>query len=166
MRAGSGRNYLSASLSLACLLIVCAAGRASAQTPAPTPSAIPAPGFSFFGARFGMTKAEVEQKWLPLSEGSFAVSMPAIKQVRPGFDHEGKLYQFSFSVELDFPDAPPPIVNAAFQEALDDRLKKDPGLTMNVAVGKDSNQVTIIHNKLREAYVRHLQEKIAVFFKQ
>ena len=86
--------------------------------------------------------------------------------MRPVLDHEGRLYQFSFSVELDFPDIPPAIVNAAFQEALEDRVKKEPGLTMNMAVGRDSSQVTIIHNKSRDAYVRHLQEKIAGLFKQ
>lgn len=164
MPARPGRKYLNATAALVCLLVVCVAARAAAQNPAP--GAVQTPGFSFFGARFGMTKAELDQKWLPLSDGAYAVSMPAIKQVRPGFDHEGRLYQFSFSVELDFPDTPPSIVNAAFQEALDDRVRKDSGLTMNVAVGKESNQVMIIHNKSRDAYVRHLREKIAVFFKQ
>ena len=164
MGTGLGRGVSKASACALCLLVIGAAGRVAAQTPAPPPP--PAPGFSFFGVRFGMTKAEVDQKWLPLSEGAYAVSTPAIKQVRPVFDHEGRLYQFSFSVELDFPDIPPTIVNAAFQEALDDRVKKDPALTMNMAVGRDSSQVTIIHNKYRDGYVRHLQEKIAGFFKQ
>lgn len=166
MRAEPGRNCLKTAAGLLCLLFACAAGRAAAQTPAPAAAPAAAPGFSFFGVRFGMSKAEIDQKWLPLSDGAYAVTTPAIRQVRPGFDHEGKLYQFFFSVELDFPDTPPTIVSSAFQGALDERVKKDSGLTMNVSIGRDSNQVVIIHNKSRDAYVRHLQEKISGLFKQ
>lgn len=118
--------------------------------------------FSFFGVKFGMTKVEIGQKWLPLSGGVYAVSSPAIKQIRPSFDHEGRLYEFVFSIDLQFPDDPPPLVNIAFQETLNSKWKKNAGLVVNLAMGREGSQVTIIHERLRDGYVKHLQGKMAV----
>lgn len=118
--------------------------------------------FSFFGVKFGMTKAEVAQKWLPLSGGVYAVSSPAIKQIRPSFDHEGRLYEFAFSVELQFPDDPVSLVNIAFQEVLNEKWKKkDAGLIVNLSASRDGNQVSILHERLRNGYVQHLRGKLA-----
>jgi len=118
--------------------------------------------FSFFGVKFGMTKAEIAQKWLPLSGGVYAVSSPAIKQVKPAFDHEGRLYEFAFSVDLQFPDDPATLVNIAFQEVLNEKWKKkDAGLIVNLSTGRDGNMVSIVNERLRNGYVQHLRGKLA-----
>lgn len=118
--------------------------------------------FSFFGVKFGMTKAEVGQKWLPLSGGVYAVSSPAIKQVKPSFDHEGRLYEFAFTADLQFPDDPAPLVNQAFQDLLNERWKKrDAGLIVNLSAGRDGNQVTFVSERLRDGYIQHLRGKLA-----
>lgn len=136
---------------------VCAAlffpGRAGAQPPDAE--------FSFYGARFGMTRDEVGQKWLPLSGGVYAVSSPAIRQVKPSFDHEGHLYEFTFTVDLQFPDDPATLVSIAFQEALNEKWKKNAGLIVNLSAGRDGSQVTIVHERLRNGYVHHLRGKLA-----
>jgi len=117
--------------------------------------------FSFFGVKFGMTKAEIGQKWLPLSGGVYAVSSPAIKQIKPSFDHEGRLYEFTFSVDLQFPDDPAALVNIAFQELLNEKWKKkDAGLIVNLATSRDGNQVSIVNERLRNGYVQHLRGKL------
>jgi hypothetical protein len=136
----------------AALLLQAAAGRAQA----------PPPEFSFFGVKFGMTRAEIDQKWLPLSGGAYAVSSPAIRQIRPSFTHEGRLYEFTFAVEVEFPDDPAALVNIAFQEALNEKWKKkEYGLIVNLSIGRDGNQVTIINERLRDGYIKHLQGKVA-----
>lgn len=118
--------------------------------------------FSFFGVKFGMTKAEVGQKWLPLSGGVYAVSSPAIRQIKPSFDHEGHLYEFTFTVDLQFPDDPATLVNIAFQEVLNETWKKkDPGLIVNLSTSREGNQVGIVHERLRNGYVQHLRGKLA-----
>jgi hypothetical protein len=118
--------------------------------------------FSFFGAKFGMTKVEIGQKWLPLSGGVYAVSSPAIKQIKPLFDHEGRLYEFAFSIELQFPDDPATLVNIAFQETLNNKWKKNAGIIVNLAIGREGSQVSIVHERLRDGYVKHLQGKMDV----
>jgi hypothetical protein len=117
--------------------------------------------FSFFGVTFGMKKPEIEKKWLPLSGGAYTVASTAVKQIRPAFDHEGRLYEFTFSVDLPFPDDPPPLVNIAFQELLNEKGKKNAGLSVSLASSRDGSLVTIQHERLRAGYVRHLQDKIA-----
>jgi len=118
--------------------------------------------FSFFGVKFGMTKTEIGQKWLPLSGGVYAVSSPAIRQVRPSFDHEGRLYEFTFSVDLQFPDDPAALVNIAFQEVLNEKWKKkDAGLIVSLSTSRDGNQVSILNERLRNGYIQHLRGKLA-----
>ena len=117
--------------------------------------------FTFFGVSFGMTREEIGQKWLPLSGGVYAVSSPAIRQIKPSFDHEGRLYEFAFTVDLQFPDDPPTLVNIAFQELLNDKGKKNSGLIVNLSTGRDGNQVGIVHERLRNGYVQHLRGKMA-----
>ena len=118
--------------------------------------------FSFFGVKFGMTKIEIGQKWLPLSGGVYAVSSPAIKQVKPLFDHEGRLYEFAFSIDLPFPDDPVALVNIAFQETLNNKWKKNAGLIVSLSMGREGSQVSIVHERLRDGYVKHLQGKMDV----
>jgi hypothetical protein len=142
-----------AALALASALLALAATDARSQ----------AAEFSFYGVKFGMTKAEIEQKWLPLSGGAYAVSSPAIRQIKPSFTHEGRLYEFTFSIELQFPDDPTALVNIAFQEALNERWKKTPGIIVNLAMAREGGQVTIINERLRDGYVNHLQGKMDVF---
>lgn len=117
--------------------------------------------FSFFGVKFGMTKAEVGQKWLPLSGDVYAVSSPAIRQIKPSFDHEGHLYEFVFVVDLKFPDDPAVLVNIAFQEVLNAKWKKkDAGLIVTLSTSRDGNQVGIVSERLRNGYIQHLREKL------
>ncbi len=127
----------------------------------------PEPGFSFYGVTFGMTKAEIEEHWLPLSGGVYAVSSPAIRQIAPMFDHEGKLYEISFTIDLKLPGDPPPtLTSIAFQDLLNEKWKKKgSGLIVSLATGRDSNQVTIVHERLRDGYVEHLREKLSGLLK-
>jgi hypothetical protein len=139
-----------AALALAAALLALEAPDARAQ----------APEFSFYGVKFGMTKAEIEQKWLPLSGGVYAVSSPAIRQIKPSFTHEGRLYEFTFAIDLQFPDDPAALVNIAFQEALNERWKKTPGIIVSLSMGREGGQVAIVSERLRDGYVKHLQGKM------
>ena len=78
--------------------ILAAALAAAALFGSPPPSS--AEDFSFYGVRFGMTHEEISGKWLPLSEGTYAVPSPFVRNVVPAFDHEGRLYELSFKVSL------------------------------------------------------------------
>jgi len=84
------------------------------------PGSAEAEEFSFYGARFGMTREEVGTGWLLLGDGKYAVSSPAVTQIEPRFDHEGQLYQVSFSVILTADD-PSLLVSSAFQQLVDSK---------------------------------------------
>lgn len=155
--AGGGMPWLKTFVAVAILA-------ASLATVPPTAQAQATAEFSFFGVKFGMTKAEVGQKWLPLSGGVYAVSSPAIRQIKPSFDHEGHLYEFTFTVDLQFPDDPATLVNIAFQEVLNEKGKRNSGLIVNLSAGRDGNQVGIVHERLRTGYIQHLRAKLDVLF--
>ncbi|MHB8834970.1 MAG: hypothetical protein ACYC9Y_04600 [Candidatus Methylomirabilia bacterium] len=147
------RSSLQVWAAIALLAVSLAPGAAAAQAPGAE--------FSFFGVKFGMTKAEIGQKWLPLSGGVYAVSSPAIRQIKPSFDHEGRLYEFTFSVDLQFPDDPAVLVNIAFQEVLNEKWKKkDAGLIVNLSSGRDGIQVGIVDERIRNGYIQHLRGKL------
>jgi hypothetical protein len=97
--------------------------------------------------KFGMTKDEIGKKWMPSAAASMPSPPPAIKQVKPAFDH-GRLYEFTFSIDLQFPDDPVGLVNIAFQELLNEKWKKkDAGLFEPATVRR--NQVILNEHERR-----------------
>jgi hypothetical protein len=125
------------------------------------PSQLQAEEFNFFGVRFGMSKAEVDALWLPLSEGTYALPTPAVRQVEPLFNHEGKLYSLSFLIDLP-PDYPPTLLNQAFSNLVESKWgRSEPDLSVNLVVSKNSRGLTVTHQKLRNAYIEHIAKEIA-----
>ena len=140
------------SLVLSCFsaaILLCAAHDAGAEE------------FSLYGVRFGMTREEIGAHWLPLSEGKYAVPSAAVTQVVPRFDHDGKLYQVSFSVELP-PEEPPQLVGIAFKDLVESKWGGGtPGVETSLVLSPQGTSVTVSHRGLRKAYIAHIREKIA-----
>jgi len=120
--------------------------------------------FSFYGVRFGMTKEEVGAQWLLLSDGKYAVPSSAVGQVVPRFDYEGKLYAVSFSLELPA-DGPAMLIASAFQNIVESKWgRSEPDLETNLVMGPRGNSLTVVNRKMREAYISHLEGKLAPLF--
>ena len=120
--------------------------------------------FSLFGVRFGMTEDEVGTKWLALSDGVYASSSPSVRKLVPRFDHEGKLYQISFSVDLPTDD-PPYLVSKAFQDVVEAKWGRgEPNLEFTLVINPSGNDVTVSNRTLREAYIEHIREKLSPLF--
>lgn len=128
------------------------------------PATAVAEEFSLYGVRFGMTEEEVGTKWLPLSDGVYAVSSPAVRKLVPQFDHEGKLFQVSFSVDLPTED-PPTLVNRAFQSIVESKWGRSaPNLEFSLVISPNGKDVTVSNRKMRDAFIKHIEEKILSLF--
>jgi hypothetical protein len=120
--------------------------------------------FSFYGVRFGMTRAEVGAHWLLLSDGKYAVPSSSVRQVEPRFDFEGKLYEVSFAMELPT-DGPPALVSSALQSVVESKWgRSEPDLETSLVMGPRGNTLTVVNRKMREAYIDHLEGKIEPLF--
>ena len=125
------------------------------------PSRSGAEDFSFYGVRFGMTKEEIGEKWLALSEDFFTIPSPFIRDVVPRFDHEGKLYEVSFTIDLQMDD-PPVLVNRAFQELVESKWGKPvPEVDLQMTLSRGSSALRLTNRNLRDAYINHIKGKIA-----
>lgn len=128
------------------------------------PTTAAAEEFVLYGVRFGMTEEEVGEKWLPLSDGVYAVSSSSVRKLVPKFDHEGKLFQVSFSVDLPT-DAPPVLVDMAFREMVEAKWgRTEPNLEFSLVIKPQGKDVTVLDRQLRKAYVKHIGEKISSLF--
>lgn len=126
----------------------------------------PAEGFSFFGVRFGMTAAEVNTRWNRLGEGAYSVPALGIQEVQAGFDHEGRLYEISFTLVPPESKAPELIQMRAIQQAVDSRWGKgNPALDVSVAVGRAATRIRITDKKLLEGFIASVQEQIGSLLK-
>lgn len=120
--------------------------------------------FSFYGVRFGMTRAEMDALWLPLSGGVYALPVSSVRQVEPLFDHEGKLYSLSFLVDLP-PDYPANLVNRAFSDLVESKWGRvNPNLIVDLTISGGSSGITVTDQKMRDAYIDHIGTKIAPLF--
>lgn len=115
--------------------------------------------FSFFGITFGMTRQELDARWVGTGENQYQVPDSVVNGVTVSFDHQKRLYEISFSLDLRI-NEPPPLLAQAFQQHFDSRWGKDPGLGISVMIGRNENQVTVWHKGMKEAYIRSIQEKI------
>jgi len=117
--------------------------------------------FSFYGVRFGMTQEEVGSLWLLLGDGVYAVPAESVSNVKPLFDHEGRLYELSFSIILPADD-PAVLVRTAFQQEINARWgKATPGVETKLVIGLGGTTVGVLDKVRREAYIRHIQGKVA-----
>ena len=116
--------------------------------------------FSFYGVTFGMTTEEVAEKWQPLTEGKYAVPSPFIGPVQPRFDYENRLYELTFSVDLEMED-PTELVNRAYQDLVNAKWgNANPKIEIQLVVGRDSNSLTVIDGKRKADFILHIREKI------
>ena len=117
--------------------------------------------FSFYGAGFGATRPKLEAIWLPLDGGKFALPTPAVRQVDPSFDHEGRMYRISFTVELP-EDQPARLAGLAFQNLVESKWGRgNPELGVSLEVGPRSATVAVTDKRLLEAYLKHIEAKLA-----
>jgi len=120
--------------------------------------------FSLYGVRFGMTEEEVGTKWLPLSDGVYAVSSPSVRRLVPRFDHEGKLFQVSFTVDLPTDD-PQSLTDEAFRAIVESKWGRiEPNLSFSLVIKPGGKDVTVLDNRLRDSYIKHIEGKLSPLF--
>ena len=130
------------------------------------PIAVAADGGSFFGVRFGMTAAEVGAHWTRLGEGAYSIPALNIQEVQASFDHQGHLYDFSFTLVPPDTKAPAPIQMRAIQQAVESRWGKSSGaFDVSISSGRDSTRIRVTDRKLLDGYISFTQEAIEAVFK-
>lgn len=134
---------------------------------APAPAALAAvEDVGFFGVKFGMTAAEVGTHWNRLGEGAYSVPALGIQEVQALFDHQGRLYDFSFTLTPPDSKVPAPIQMRAIQQAVESRWGKgNPAFEVSMSSGRDSTRIRVTHRKLLDGYVSFVQETIEAIFK-
>ncbi len=129
-----------------------------------TVAAARAEDFSLHGVRFGMTKAEVDAVWVPFGDGTYIVPQSPIQSLSASFDHQDRIYEVSFTLELKLTE-PTPLVAQAFQNVFQQRWGNNPDLTVNVSVGQNIYKVNVGNKRMREAYVKKIEEEISSLLK-
>lgn len=116
--------------------------------------------FSFFGVRFGMLRAEVDKLWVKTGDNGYAIANSAVNAITTAFDLDKRLYEISFTLNLNFPGDPPPLVATALQRSFEERWARDPNLAVSVMSARNQATITVVDKKLRDGYIRRLEEKI------
>ena len=120
--------------------------------------------FSFFGARFGMSRTELDTTWLPLGDGVYVIPGPQFKNINASFDHSGRLYELTFAVELEFSE-PSPLVGLAFQQFADSRWgRSNPDVEYNIGILGPVYKITVWDRVIKKEYIKHIEEKISTLF--
>ncbi len=120
--------------------------------------------FSLYGVRFGMTKAEVEAKWVTIGEDTYAVTGTPVRQVAAKFDHNRQLYEVTFTMDVRLPE-PQSLVGTAFQDYVQAKWGSQRDLSVSTSVGTNAFSVTVLNTRMRDLYVKKIGEKIAPLFK-
>lgn len=120
--------------------------------------------FSLFGAKFGMSRAELKEVWSELPSGEYHIREAVLFNVSAEFDHLGRLYILHFSVPLG-ERYPADLTATAYQRLAGRMWGRDPKLNVSVRAGRGTAETTVSHKDFGEEYRQFIEDELARMFR-
>lgn len=128
------------------------------------PGTTKAQEFSLYGGKLGMTKGELDQVWIPLDSGEYAIKEAPIIGILPEFDLSGRLYKLSFSVPLP-EEYPSQYASTALQKIIQDLWGKIPAVSLSTRTGRGDVTVTVVSKSLEEELIQSITVKLSTMLR-
>jgi hypothetical protein len=120
-------------------------------------------GFSLFGVKMGMNRAEVDKLWTRMETGEYLIKDSILYNVQPLFDYRDRVYSLSFSMPIPFLDQyPSNYVKSAMQNEIIKLWKTDQSIMVGVRSGSSAVDVTITDKSLIEEFNNHINVQVQV----
>ena len=120
--------------------------------------------FSLYGGKMGTTRAELDQIWIPLESGEYAIKDAPIYGVIPEFNHNDLLYKLTFSVPVP-KEYPSQYATTALQKIIQELWADDKTISLNTRSGRGAVEVTVISKDLEEELVKHIMVRLSTMFR-